>query len=737
LEKATTRKNEQPSDSRIPARPSSSAQLRSAYPLAGLQRTLGNQAVLQLMESGGIQAKLRVSQPGDADEQEADRIADQIVSAKHVPIIQRKCACSGGTPCSKCAHNDDEEVIHRQIATPLLRSSALSVQRSAIEATEKQPDPLVEERSAEPGTPPKQQVTPPASRSVPRRSRLIVEDDASKLDPGQIRRSQFIEQLRTDVTATANTVLATVGRNTESCPYIPQWLAFYAAQDSQHLESAVVKYAPEAARATRAQEYLSIVNARVLRAVTAWAKTGKITGVPPEVPFTPHEPGAHKKEDSASSGSPNLIARTKESGSTTSSTSTSTKQMVQSKGRNGHTTETADAEAVQSRLGAGRSLDSAVKSRMESAFGQNFSQVRVHTDGNAAGLSSELNARAFTLGHNIAFASSEYKPGTPIGDALIAHELAHVVQQQNVSSSSSIAAKRDQQYGQLENDADDSAVRAIVSLWGGFSGAVKEIGRGALPRLKSGLRLQRCESCGSQGQSSTQTPVVAGNPKDFKTYGEWLKSFPAYSGSGDSNITESAPQQLRDYIVGKLGTIPDCADVSLLLRHYYLKMRGEKFTFKAGPERKEFTIGQGIPDEQLKQCTVQLGTINFQEDRKGFSLARFLKEKKTKITNLKKLLAAGLKSGDLFVWKRKSSITGPGVNFDGHVQTIQEIDLAKGMIVVLQGNMVQGKGVGQLQQRKYTFEDLTGHADGDGDIRSADPNAEEDFFAAGPWVDAN
>ena len=66
---------------------------------------------------------------------------------------------------------------------------------------------------------------------------------------------------------------------------------------------------------------------------------------------------------------------------------------------------------------------------MSAAFGYDFSGVRVHTDAKAGELSSQLNARAFTIGSDVAFAGGEYQPGTLIGDALIAHELAHVVQQ--------------------------------------------------------------------------------------------------------------------------------------------------------------------------------------------------------------------------------------------------------------------------------------------------------------------
>jgi len=68
-----------------------------------LQQTIGNRAVQRLLRSRTIQAKLAVSQPGDVYEQEADRIAEQVMRMPD-PAIQRSCsACAaGGTTCSKC-----------------------------------------------------------------------------------------------------------------------------------------------------------------------------------------------------------------------------------------------------------------------------------------------------------------------------------------------------------------------------------------------------------------------------------------------------------------------------------------------------------------------------------------------------------------------------------------------------------------------------------------------------------
>lgn len=95
-----------------------------------------------------------------------------------------------------------------------------------------------------------------------------------------------------------------------------------------------------------------------------------------------------------------------------------------------------DVDAVQAELGPGRPLDPAVRHRMESAFGADFSPVRVHDDSAGARVSDGLNARAFTLANRIGFASGEYRPGSAAGDTLLAHELAHVVQQGHARPSS-------------------------------------------------------------------------------------------------------------------------------------------------------------------------------------------------------------------------------------------------------------------------------------------------------------
>lgn len=81
-----------------------------------------------------------------------------------------------------------------------------------------------------------------------------------------------------------------------------------------------------------------------------------------------------------------------------------------------------------SRLG-GHPLDPSTRSFMEARFATDFSGVRLHDGGRAAELAKQVGARAFTVGEHLFFDRGEFRPGVPDGLKLVAHELAHVVQQ--------------------------------------------------------------------------------------------------------------------------------------------------------------------------------------------------------------------------------------------------------------------------------------------------------------------
>ena len=89
----------------------------------------------------------------------------------------------------------------------------------------------------------------------------------------------------------------------------------------------------------------------------------------------------------------------------------------------------AEARQAGQALSRGVPLPDSERAFFEARFGEDFSAVRVHASATAGAAALGFDARAFTLGSNIAFAPGEYAPGTAAGRRLLAHELAHVVQQ--------------------------------------------------------------------------------------------------------------------------------------------------------------------------------------------------------------------------------------------------------------------------------------------------------------------
>lgn len=81
-------------------------------------------------------------------------------------------------------------------------------------------------------------------------------------------------------------------------------------------------------------------------------------------------------------------------------------------------------------LGPGRPLDGDIRAAVEPRLGMGLGHVRVHDDAAAAESARSLDARAYTFGHRIVFGRSAYAPRSPGGGLLLAHELAHVAQQQ-------------------------------------------------------------------------------------------------------------------------------------------------------------------------------------------------------------------------------------------------------------------------------------------------------------------
>lgn len=91
--------------------------------------------------------------------------------------------------------------------------------------------------------------------------------------------------------------------------------------------------------------------------------------------------------------------------------------------------------AIAASRGGGQPLPTQVAGRLEPALGESLGDVRVHTGEGAAALARAVSARAFTVGNDIFFGSGEYRPGSAGGNELIAHEVAHTIQQRGAPDS--------------------------------------------------------------------------------------------------------------------------------------------------------------------------------------------------------------------------------------------------------------------------------------------------------------
>lgn len=109
-------------------------------------------------------------------------------------------------------------------------------------------------------------------------------------DNGKLSKEEFLSSLRGRVTQIASEVLARMGLSASSCPYIPYWFQYYASKDAAHIETAILRYAPETAGARGPMELIDLVAEHVRQAFEQHVKDGSLE-VPEELPQDLHEKG--------------------------------------------------------------------------------------------------------------------------------------------------------------------------------------------------------------------------------------------------------------------------------------------------------------------------------------------------------------------------------------------------------------------------------------------------------------
>ncbi len=265
----------------------------------------------------------------------------------------------------------------------------------------------------------------------------VIVEDGTDLQPDQIHRSDFIARARTTICSAANEELQEVGATATGCPYIQHWIGRFASRPARQMERMVALYARPEQRTPAG--FLSALEQRVRQGVQSWKTSGRVEGVSEQdvTAFT----GGGVQRQAASTVPPSPRSDS--------------------------------PEAVRGRLGSGHALPPRVRGSMEHGFGVSFADVRVHTGSSAASIATEQRALALTVGQDIVMASGAWRPGTPAGDALLAHELAHTIQQRGGDGAAHTPAH--------EDDADQAAMAALTGA-----------GR-SRPKRRVGLTLQACK----------------------------------------------------------------------------------------------------------------------------------------------------------------------------------------------------------------------------------------------------
>ncbi|HSQ23354.1 MAG TPA: DUF4157 domain-containing protein [Pyrinomonadaceae bacterium] len=112
---------------------------------------------------------------------------------------------------------------------------------------------------------------------------------------------------------------------------------------------------------------------------------------------------------------------------------------------------------------SGQPLDAATREFFEPRFGHDFSAVRVHTDGAAAQSARAVNALAYTVGSNVVFGTNQYNPHSSSGRQLLAHELAHTVQQSALPARAIDQNLNGPAHDAFEKEADRAAEGSLAN----------------------------------------------------------------------------------------------------------------------------------------------------------------------------------------------------------------------------------------------------------------------------------
>lgn len=252
----------------------------------------------------------------------------------------------------------------------------------------------------------------------------------------------------------------------------------------------------------------------------------------------------------------------------------------------------------------GIAMDPQSRAFFEPRFGHDLSGVRLHTDATAASSARAVDALAYTVGKDVVFGAGHYAPHTTVGKELLAHELAHVIQQGSEANPSGAPLRVSDHSDRWEQQAERAAHDAIAGHSSGVLGASPQ----SLARQAGGKK--RC-------------PAAHTIPNDiYKAMGEaWSKSGQAgatVTEHGGRIVTDKAGKRAVRAATGGGGDISypeEAGDVTLgtFHTHPYSKSEGSKLgvSFSGGDIENFISGGQGsVKYVHAGSCIFVLNTLD-------------------------------------------------------------------------------------------------------------------------------
>ncbi len=228
----------------------------------------------------------------------------------------------------------------------------------------------------------------------------------------------------------------------------------------------------------------------------------------------------------------------------------------------------------------GHSLDAQTRHDMETHLGQDFSQVRVHTDDRAMVSAQAVNASAYTVGQEIVFAAGHYAPQSPAGKQLLAHELVHVIQQRGRSADPVMpttyqtAEAEAEAWAQTIHSPTSQAVRAIGPVAAGLYRQQQTSIPTGMSRtefehiMRTRFKVDRIAT-GTEAEQRDRLTPRGGVPPGGITLPNWQSWDPGTN----SEIYDSIVDGMEDFI-REIGGLPSIREIVFFNVDYTLNSAG-------------------------------------------------------------------------------------------------------------------------------------------------------------------